>query len=236
MCEAAAAVIEEEQRSIRAQDHQVLASRVAQIQEQRGAGPVEHAQTRTLGDVVEAAVAAVLVETIRQSPRLADVDFVPAVTIDVPDGHAVGPVDVDATGRIDPGAPMRNAAAELSLERLRRGKRAGRDVDEQRLLGRCSGLLQRRELEQAIVAPDLSPVTDPVFEASRRTAADLIANLDANVVPGRCLDPRHEEPRGSNVSHLIEPSAETGLERFRIAVEDAFEDPFADGLQLSRSG
>ena len=236
MCEAAAAVIEEEQRSIRAQDHQVLPSRVAQIQEQRRAGPVEHVQTRTLGDVVEAAVAAVLVETIRQSPRLADVDFVQAVTIDIPDGHAVGTVDVDATGRIDPGAPMRHAAAELPLERLRRGKRAGRDFDEQRLLGRCSGLLQRRELEQAIVAPDLSPVTDPVFEASRRTAADLIANLDANVAPGRCLDPRHEEPRGPNVSHLIEPSAETGLERFRIAVEDAFEDPFADGLQLSRSG
>ena len=50
-------------------------------------------------------------KAVRQAARLADIDFVHAVVIDISHGDAIAAVDVDAGGRIEPGAPIRNAAS-----------------------------------------------------------------------------------------------------------------------------
>ncbi len=90
---------------------------VAQVYEQRGGGIVEDVEPGLFRDVPKLTFAVVLVQPVGQTAGLADVEFVPAVVVDVGGGDPVLAVDVDAAGRIQAGPPVRHATRELVVKR-----------------------------------------------------------------------------------------------------------------------
>ena len=96
---------------------------VAQIGEERTGGVVEDIQTGLPRDVVQVAVSIVLIQPVGQSARLQEIDFIPAVAVDVRHRDAKFAVKIDAAGRIETRPPIGNAAREL----LHKGRFAGED-------------------------------------------------------------------------------------------------------------
>ena len=102
-----------------------------------------------LRDVAEAPVAVVLVEPVRQAARLADVDLVEAVAVDIRGGDSVLAVDVDSGGRVEARAPVRERRAPVVAERRVAAERVARDVAKpgsrskgQRLLDRLKARIE----------------------------------------------------------------------------------------------
>ena len=98
--EDAVPAIGEVERSGVAQHHKILMPGIAEVGEQRARAIVQHADARLLRNIYKGGVAAVLVQTVRQSAGLANIDFIPAVVVDVAHRHAVGSVHRDSGGGI----------------------------------------------------------------------------------------------------------------------------------------
>ncbi len=93
-------------------------ARIAEVGEQRAGGLVQHAQARALSDIFGRSIGANLVQAVRQAARLAHVDLVHAVVVDVGDGDSLVAVHVDAARRIEPRPPVGIARNELFAERI----------------------------------------------------------------------------------------------------------------------
>jgi len=111
--EGSIAAIGEEQRPAGADDNQVLAARVGEVGEDRTGGAIEHADSGLFGHIGECAVPAVLVEPVGQAGRLADIDVVQAIAVEVANRDAVVAVDVDAACAVKDGAPVIDAVEHL---------------------------------------------------------------------------------------------------------------------------
>ena len=69
---------------------------VFKIGEKRAGGAVQHAQTGSVGGVLEGAVAAVAVQAVWKPGRLTDVNIVAAIVVEVAGRDAMVSIYVDA--------------------------------------------------------------------------------------------------------------------------------------------
>ena len=88
--------VQKQQRAIGPNDDQVLTAVVVEVGKQRAGSIFENAESRRFRDVLEGAVAAIAIETVRQAGGLADVEIVETVAVDVADRNAIVAVDIDA--------------------------------------------------------------------------------------------------------------------------------------------
>src|SRR3984957_9329139 len=89
------ALIEEEQGAAAANHQQVLPPLVLKVGEQRTSGVVEHPHSRFFSDVFEAAIAPVAVEPVGQARRLANIEIIEAVIIEITHRDAIVAVNVN---------------------------------------------------------------------------------------------------------------------------------------------
>src|ERR1700683_1289443 len=112
---------------------------VAQIDEERGLRVVQDVETGGLRETPQAAASIMFIKPVRQAPRLADVDLIPAVAIDVGNRDSQLAVEIDAAGRVQARAPVGHTSGKLVVEgALAIEDRAG-DIPEPRLvcIGQC---------------------------------------------------------------------------------------------------
>ena len=103
------ALVQEEKRPAAADDEQVLPSLVLKVGEERACRTVENSDARLLGDVFKRSVAAIAVEPIWQSGRLADVQVVKSVVVIIACGHSVVAINIDTAGAIEHRSPVVDA-------------------------------------------------------------------------------------------------------------------------------
>ena len=111
--EGAVALIEEEQGTGAANDEQVLEPPVLKVGEQSAGGTVEHADAGFFRYVFKGSVTAVAVKPVWQSGRLADIEVIEAVIVEVARRHAIVGINVDADGAVHDRAPVVDAAKHL---------------------------------------------------------------------------------------------------------------------------
>jgi len=146
--ETALALIQEEQRTVGAQHHQILAAGITEIREDRGGCRVENAHSRVFGNVCQGSIATIPVEAIGETARLADVDLVLPVSIDVADRDTVVPMDIDSRRGIETRPPVGYPVRELRIERRNPAKGISSDIAKQRRGGGCECLFDRLEVSE----------------------------------------------------------------------------------------
>ena len=110
-------VIEKEQWPAGSNQNKILEAGISQIDKQRACRFIENIQTRLFRNLAKASTLLDLVKTVWQPARLADVDLVASVTVDVRGRNSVLAVLVDARGGVQARAPVRNAARQLLRKR-----------------------------------------------------------------------------------------------------------------------
>ena len=81
---------------------------------------VENTDPGAFGEIESGAIGLNLVKTIWQSARLADVDLIAAIVVDVAHSDALAAIDVGAAHDVEYGTPVWNALAKLIAEGWRR--------------------------------------------------------------------------------------------------------------------
>ena len=132
MLECSVSPVQEQQRSKCCDDQQILAADVSEIDEQSGGSVVQHAHAGAFRDVLHRAIGTSLVEPVRKPGRLAHINLIPSVSIDVSYGDAVVSVNVYPEAESRRASPVRHTAAQLEIERLGPSKQRRRYVLEQR--------------------------------------------------------------------------------------------------------
>ena len=115
--EAAVALIQEKQRTVGAQHHQILQAGIAEIHEQRAGCRIENTDAGAIRNVFQRPIAPIAIEPIGKTARLAHVDLVPAVAVDISHRDTVVAVHVDSRRRIQTRPPVRDPVRELLIER-----------------------------------------------------------------------------------------------------------------------
>ena len=134
-CKPPFAVVKEEHGLSWAHQHEILMSRIAQIDEERAGSIVEDIESEVLRDVPEMALSVVLIQAVGQTARLTDVDLVEAVAIDVGHGDSVLPVEVDAASGVQARPPVGGPLGELIVKRGHAGEGSAGHIAEPRLAG-----------------------------------------------------------------------------------------------------
>ena len=95
-----------EHRAVGADNHQVLPSVVREVGKERASGIFQNAQSGRLGSVLERTVSAIAIEPVRQPGRLANVEIVETICVEVANRHAVVAIDVDSRRLIEQSTPV----------------------------------------------------------------------------------------------------------------------------------
>src|SRR5258708_2522912 len=181
------AVIEKQKWAAATNDEEILHTLIFEIGEQRAGGGVEHTDAGFFGDVVEGAVAAIAIETIGKSRRLADVEVVETVVVNVGGGEAVVAVDVDAARAVEHGAPVVDPAQHLLAVRFGVAESLRGNVDKDRRRGavdRFRGGLPSLGAPRVrlTASPARCPISDALFARAiraRRAHRKLVNALDS---------------------------------------------------------
>src|SRR6267143_1319327 len=125
LAEPASTFIQKQQRAVGADDDEILASIIVDVNKEGAGGVFEHSHSSRVGDVLKGAVSPVAIEPIRKAGTLADVEVIGAVVIDVSDRDTVVPIDIDSRRTVENGPPIVRASQKLrtirrhSAERVR---------------------------------------------------------------------------------------------------------------------
>ncbi len=111
--EFATALIDKQQGAIRADHDHVLAPVIIEVGEQGAGGVFQNTEAGMLGDVFKRAVAAIAIETVGKPRRLADIEVIESVVVDVSNRDSVVAVDVDARRAVEYGSPVIGTVQEL---------------------------------------------------------------------------------------------------------------------------
>src|SRR5579872_4973647 len=198
-----------------------MAARVAEIEKQRRRRIVKHRNAPVLGDVCDATILIELVEPVRQPARLANINLITAIAVDIAHRDSVVAVDVNSAGRIQAPAPVWHAAQHLLSERFRIPEQFGGDVAEERPRRSDERLFERLESRKAAVTPGLLPEPDPVMQQAAGRARDFVAHPALR---------EYEKPGAANVTELCDPLFETRQKVQIGAVEFGGEYAVRDGL------
>ena len=112
------ALVQKEQRTAAAHHQKILDSLVFEIREQRARRAIQHAHSSGLGHIFEGSVAAIAIEPVGKSGRLADIQIVESVVIEISHRQAVVAVNVDPARSIENRAPVVDPAKHLSFVRF----------------------------------------------------------------------------------------------------------------------
>ncbi len=129
LAELSAALVQEQHRAGGAHDNQILPPIVVDVDKERAGRVFEDAYAGSFGDVLECAVAAIAIETVRKSSGLADVEIVESVAVDVANRNAVVSVDIDAASAVEDGAPVVGAVQQLRRVGMVAAERCGSHID-----------------------------------------------------------------------------------------------------------
>ena len=102
------------------------------VGEESARGIVEHADPGFLRYVFKAAIAAIAIKPVGQSCRLAYIEIIESVIVEVAHGHAVVAVNVRADCAVQNRAPMIDAAQHLLVIGCRSAKSLGSYINERR--------------------------------------------------------------------------------------------------------
>src|SRR5437660_11142441 len=116
--EGAVSLIDKQQRTVCADNQQILQPSVLKISEQSAGRAIEDAHPGSVGYVFKGAISAIAIKTIRQARRLANVQIIKPVIIEVSGGNSVVAINVDATRCIQHGAPVIGTAQQLGAKRI----------------------------------------------------------------------------------------------------------------------
>jgi hypothetical protein len=110
-------LVQEEQRAGAADDQEVLKSFILKVREQSARGIVKNADAGSFSDVFECAVSPVAVKPVGKTSRLADIEVVKAVVVEIARGNSGVVVKVNGTGIIEDGSPIVDPMKQLVLIR-----------------------------------------------------------------------------------------------------------------------
>ena len=122
-------LIQEEQGAAAANHKKILKPLVLKVGKQSARSIVQHADSGFLRYIFKCSVAAVAVEPIWQSRRLADIEIIESIIVEIARGHTVVAVNINAARAIQDSSPVIGPAKHLvsctipfrrELERLRR--------------------------------------------------------------------------------------------------------------------
>ena len=168
LAELSAALVQEQHWASRPNHDQILPPVVIDVDNQRARCVFEDADAGRFGNVLECAVAAISIKPVRKSARLANIEVIKPVVVDVANGNAVVTVDINAASAVEHGPPV-----VCSTQKLRRigsvaPERGRGDVDIAGTGGATLGFFQRfpgpqSELIRRRPLPHKLPVTDTLF-------------------------------------------------------------------------
>ena len=141
---------------------EVLDPGIAEIEKQGLSRIVEDPDARLLGDVAPVAIRSPAVEPVRQASRLANVQFIPAIRVDVADSEALVAIHADPRRQIQSRPPVRDAFGQLFAKARHAPEKFRSQVGEKRRRRSRHALLERFESEQLSVLPSHPPQSDPV--------------------------------------------------------------------------
>src|ERR1700676_4495811 len=125
-------LIQKEQRPAATNHQKILEPFVLKISEKRASRAIQHADSRLLRHILKRSIPLIVIETVRKSRRLADVQVVESVVVNISGRQAVVAVNVDAAGPIQNGAPVINSVKHLLFVRFRLAQRLGSNVNKYR--------------------------------------------------------------------------------------------------------
>ena len=241
--EAAIALIDEKQRAAAADDKQILTAPVVEICKQSAGGAVEHANAGLLGDVFKGAVAAIAIEAIGKAGRLAYIEVVKSIVVEVSGGDPIVAVNVDAAGSIKYCAPVVDAAQHLLMEGFAFTECLRGNVNKRRTVKHADGFLDRLPsvgLPSAdfVLRPLGVPETDSLFANSFGARGDdVIANLqaDGEGSGGRFLNAGDLKFSGLDICVVAKPKAKPPQEGLAPGDHFGCELPLYDRDAIARA-
>ena len=172
------ALVEEQQRAVGSNDKEILAAIIVKIRKKSARRIFKDANAGCFRDVVERSVATVSIKPVGETGRLANVDIVEAIVIDVANSHAVVAVNVNAARAVQTGAPIVHSVNELLGIRGIVTDRLLRDIRKPLLSGSAAGLaVSPPVLEPVVGRPLQLPKSHALFTMEISSAANqLIAH------------------------------------------------------------
>ena len=234
LAEFAGAIVQKIDRAVGTHHDHVLMPVVVEIGEQRARCAFENAEPGRFSDVFKGSVAAIAIKPVGQTRRLANVEIVQTIAVNIGEGNAVMTVNIDAGRAIENRPPVVCAVKYLRLVRGVSTQRRGRDVDIEGRDGFRFCLFQHLETAQLKTAvarcfPFHAQVADPLqaVKSCSRTR-DFIANFchhiaRARVCVVRDFDVGHLKFRNVNTGENFQPrfplKHESVAINFRVATE-----------------
>ncbi len=135
-------------------------------------------------DVFESSITAIAIKPVRKARRLADVEIIQTVVVDIAGGQSIVSVDFDAASSVQNCAPMVDSAEHLVPVRFDVTECLLADVDEDRFARAAESFLGRlpennSPLPGLVQSPLRAPLTDALFARTIFPAADqIVANVD----------------------------------------------------------
>ena len=108
-------LIDEEQRTATTNDQKVLQSAVVEVRKQRARRIIEYGDSGLFRYIFKGPVAAIAIEPIGQSRRLADVEIIKSIVVIITGSHTVVAVHVDTPSSIQDCSPVVGPAKHLAL-------------------------------------------------------------------------------------------------------------------------
>src|SRR5208337_1414122 len=109
----AAALVQEQHRAVCAHDDQILPPVIIDVDQKRARCVVEDADARCFRDVLKRSVASIPIKAVRKAARLANIEVVKSIAVDVANGNAVVPVDINAASAVEHGPPIVRSVQKL---------------------------------------------------------------------------------------------------------------------------
>ena len=106
-------MVQEKQRPAAADHEEVLEPFVLEIREQSASRAVQYTHSGRLSHILERAIAAIAIEPVRKTRRLADVEVFQAIAVKISHGQAVVPINVDPARSVQNRAPIINTVNHL---------------------------------------------------------------------------------------------------------------------------
>ena len=130
------ALVQEQQRAAAANHQKILHALVLEIGEQRAGGVIQHSDAGCFRHIFKCSIAAIAIEAVGKSRRLADVEIIKSVVVEISGGQAVVAVDVDADSAIQNRAPVVHSVKHLVFVGRGLAESLRRDVNENGLRAR----------------------------------------------------------------------------------------------------
>src|SRR6185437_7175655 len=148
LAELAASQVGKKERTVGPRHDQILTAVIIEVGENGAGGIFQHTYPGRLGDVPKGTVAAIVKQAIRKTGRLADVNVVKTVVVNVAHGNPVVSVDINTASAVENGAPVIGPARQLRGVARISTQGLGRDIGENGSLRAAAALFPRPPVAQ----------------------------------------------------------------------------------------